>query len=57
MIDCVIYKYAFPMFTSQGSEQDLALTRKLLKTKGDMSGKGEYCCIAQFERIVSWDNG
>ena len=24
----------------KGSEQDLALTRKLLKTKGDMSGKG-----------------
>lgn len=52
MIDYVIYKYAFPMFTSQGSEQDLALTRKLLKTKGDMSGKGEYCCFAQFERLV-----
>jgi len=27
-------------FGLQGSEQDLALTRKLLKTKGDMSGKG-----------------
>ena len=46
-------QYTFSMFVSKGSEQDLALTRKLLKTKGDMSGKGEYCCLAQFERLVS----
>ena len=31
------------MFAFEGSEQDLALTRKLLKTKGAMSGKGNSC--------------
>ena len=45
--NCEKAKFCFVITPSRitifaGSEQDLALTRKLLKTKGDMSGKGTY---------------
>lgn len=48
----VWYENVF-LFGSLGSEQDLALTRKLLKTKGDMSGKGRSCWIACFPFVFA----
>ena len=39
----ICYSFSGCMFVFEGSEQDLALTRKLLKTKGAMSGKGNSC--------------